>query len=210
MKYKAVFFDLDGTLFDTSAGIYETFDYLFKKHNVRADKSEYRSFIGPPIRLSLERFFDKDTAKDIHDEFRVYYDKYGKFNAKLYDGMENTLKVCKERGLRIYTATSKNQIMSVEITKKFGIYGYFDIIYGADADAGRVNKEDVLIYALAQSEEDPKECLLIGDTLYDVKGAEAVGMDCLAVLYGFGTPQELCGKSVIGYANGAEDITRFI
>lgn len=198
MKYKAVFFDLDGTLFDTSEGIYDTFDYVFKKYLKKVDRAEYPSFIGPPVRRSLERFFSKDEAEAAHDEFRVFYGRDAKFQAKLYDGIEDVLRLFRAAGLRIYTATSKNQRMSEELLEKFGILEYFDNVYGADFSAGRVEKTDVLRYALADSRENPGEALLIGDTVYDVEGALAVGIDCLAVTYGFGAERDLTGPRVIG------------
>jgi phosphoglycolate phosphatase len=210
MKYKAVFFDLDGTLFDTSKGIYDTFDFVFEKYKKDVDGAVYPSFIGPPVRSTLERFFEKDAAAQAHDVFRAFYSAPEmKFNARLYDGIEMVLKYCRERGFRVYTATSKSEIMSVEITEKFGINEYFDKIYGADASVGRVDKDDVLFYALADSEEKPDECLLIGDTVFDVLGANAAGIDCLAVLYGFGKREELTGENVVGYAASAEEIIDF-
>jgi phosphoglycolate phosphatase len=211
MKYKAVFFDLDGTLFDTCAGIYDTFDYVFKSYGKEVDRSAYPSFIGPPVRATLERFFESDKVAEAHGLFRtVYSAPEMKFNAKLYDGIEKVLKYCADAGLRVYTATSKSEILSIEITERFGINVYFDKIYGADANVGRVDKWDVLFYALADSGEKRGECLLIGDTVFDVFGAEAVGIDCLAVLYGFGKKDEMTGEHVVGYAESAEEIIDFL
>jgi phosphoglycolate phosphatase len=209
-KYKAVFFDLDGTLFDTSGGIYDAFDFVFRAYKKDVDRAVYPSFIGPPIRTTLERFFEKDIAAEAHDVFRAFYSSPNmKFNARLYDDMERVLKYCRNAGLRIYTATSKSEIMSAEIIKKFGIDGYFDRIYGADANVGRVDKDDVLFYALADSGEKADESLLIGDTVFDVLGAKAAGIDCLAVLYGFGKKEEMTGERVVGYASSAEEIIGF-
>ncbi|MDR2091314.1 MAG: HAD hydrolase-like protein [Clostridiales bacterium] len=209
-KYRAVFFDLDGTLFDTSAGIYDTFDRVFKEYGREVDRSLYPSFIGPPVRSSLERFFESGTAAEAHGIFRAFYSSPEmKFNAKLYDGIEDVLKYCKDIGMRVYTATSKSEIMSVEIIEKFGISAYFDRIYGADANAGRVEKADVLSYALAGSKEKLCECLLVGDTVFDVSGAKAAGIDCLAVLYGFGKKEEMTGAHVAGYAESTGDIIKF-
>ncbi|MDR3264130.1 MAG: HAD hydrolase-like protein [Clostridiales bacterium] len=206
LKYKAVFFDLDGTLFDTSEGIYNTFDYLFVKYGKNVERDIYPSFIGPPVRTSLARFFESGVVDGVHDEFRQYYGSVGKFQAKLYDGIPDALAFFKASGCRIYTATSKSEIMSVEITRKFGINGYFDRVYGADASVGRVEKEDVLQYALTDSGEDPKECLLIGDTIFDVRGAEHSGIACLAVTYGFGKKEEMTGNCVIGYAASPREV----
>ncbi|MDR1940598.1 MAG: HAD hydrolase-like protein, partial [Clostridiales bacterium] len=128
-----------------------------------------------------------------------------------YDGIEAALAFFKGEKMRIYTATSKSQIMSEELTKKFGIFKYFDKIYGADASVCRVDKADVLRYALADSGENPGSGLLIGDTPYDAEGAELVGMDCLAVTYGFGRREDMTGGRVVGYAaNAAEIISVFL
>ncbi|MDR2046968.1 MAG: HAD hydrolase-like protein [Clostridiales bacterium] len=212
MKYKAVFFDLDGTLFDTSGGVYAAFAHVFGRYGADVDESVYPSFIGPPVRQTLERFFPRERAAEAHDLFRAFYGRPEvKFHAAPYRGIERVLSYCGSVGLRVYTATSKSEIMSREILGKFGMADYFDNVYGADATLGRVKKEDVLAYALNDSGEKPAECLLIGDTSYDADGAKAVGIACLAVTYGFGKKEEIAGEHIIGYAASPfeiEDILR--
>ncbi|MDR3293396.1 MAG: HAD hydrolase-like protein [Clostridiales bacterium] len=209
MKYKAIFFDVDGTLFDTSEGIYDTFKYVFKRFGIDAESSD-PSFIGPPISTTLERFFEGVTLDEARIAFREHYDKNGKFCAKLYDGIECVLAILKADGKRIYTATSKSEAISEELARKFGIHRYFDRILGADYAAGRVEKDEVLRYALNVSGEKPTDCLLIGDTRFDVQGAETVGIDCLCAAYGFGKRSELKGNRVVGIVDSASDIIKFL
>ncbi|MDR1939240.1 MAG: HAD hydrolase-like protein, partial [Clostridiales bacterium] len=85
-KYESVFFDLDGTLFDTSKGIYETFDRVFATRGKTVDKGLYPSFIGPPVSSTLARFFEPGEVAAAHDDFRAYYNSEAKFKARLYDG----------------------------------------------------------------------------------------------------------------------------
>jgi phosphoglycolate phosphatase len=209
MKYKAIFFDVDGTLFDTSGGIYNTFKYVFERFGADAESAN-PSFIGPPISTTLECFFEGATLDEARIAFREHYDKNGKFCARLYDGIESVLAILKADGKRIYTATSKSEVMSEELTRRFGIYRYFDRIFGSNEAAGRVGKEEVLRYALGVSGESPGDCLLIGDTRFDVQGAETVGIDCLCAAYGFGKRSEFKGKRVVGIVDSAPEIIKFL
>ena len=59
-------------------------------------------------------------------------------------------------------------------------------------DEGRTNKAEVLAYALEQMNiSDLSEAVMVGDRSYDVKGAQAMGIDSVGVLYGYGSREEL-------------------
>jgi phosphoglycolate phosphatase len=209
-KYEALFFDVDGTILDTSQGIFETFRHVFKEFNKNVDEKEFPSFIGPPVDTSLRRFLQSEEIAAAHELFRTLYRAQGAFKAKPYCGIEDVLKKAKQNGYRLYTATSKNEIITIDILDRFKLLNYFNAVYGADAKNGRVHKTDVFRYALDKSKEAPKTSLLIGDTLYDLEGAFALGTDFLAATYGFGKESDLEGAHVIGKVKTPKGILEYI
>ncbi len=56
--YNYIFFDFDGTLFDTSEGVFKSFDRVVEHYGIElADRSIYNTMIGPPLRESFTRVF---------------------------------------------------------------------------------------------------------------------------------------------------------
>ena len=76
---KAVFFDFDGVLFDTSEGIFESFRKVLTDNNIPVPGDEVlHTFIGPPVYDTLRSYFhlEGDTFKKAFAEYREYYDKH--------------------------------------------------------------------------------------------------------------------------------------
>ena len=65
MRYEYIFFDLDGTIIDSSEGVTSSVAYALEKYNIKvSDKKELYKFIGPPIIESFQNFygFSKEKA----------------------------------------------------------------------------------------------------------------------------------------------------
>lgn len=187
----AVFIDLDGTIINSYEGIYNGFNYSFKKMNIDMPNIDIKQFIGPPIEYTMSKLFSKAQIKDIIAIYREYYVKKGLFECHLYEGMEETLHTLKDRGYMLYIATSKPQKMAETVLKHLKIDKYFIDIYGALDDSKDGAKERVLRYALKKSGEDKTKSLMIGDSEWDYKGAKANNIDFGAVLYGFGSNESI-------------------
>ena len=118
---------------------------------------------------------------------------------------------CKNAGYIVSTATSKPEEQAKTILEYFNIIKYFDLVAGASLDETRSTKEDVLIYTLKKlGVKNKKEVLLIGDTKYDLIGAESVGVDALAVRYGYGTDEELKEYKSVAISDTVSDVRKFL
>ena len=98
--YKAIFFDLDGTLTESGEGITKSVQYALEKLGVSAPELEsLKVFVGPPL---LEQFmkyagFDKETAEKAVEYYRERYSDKGMFENTVYPGVEEALKELKMR-----------------------------------------------------------------------------------------------------------------
>ena len=120
------------------------------------------------------------------------YQEKGIFLFLVYDGFEEMLQKLKAAGKRLVVATSKPEPYAKKIIEHFGLSQYFDYVAGMELDGGRGTKADVIRYALlACGIEEQSEVLMVGDREHDVIGAKKAGIDCLGVLYGFGSREEL-------------------
>ena len=89
--YKAIFFDLDGTLTESGEGITKSVQYALEKLGVSAPELEpLKVFVGPPL---LEQFmkyagFDKETAQKGIEYYRERYSEKGMYENTVYPGVE--------------------------------------------------------------------------------------------------------------------------
>ena len=194
MKHKYVIFDLDGTLSDSENSIITTLKQTFSHLGISEPPYEtLRRFIGPPLTDSFMRYcgLSDRQAVDARYVYQEYFDVTGKELNVLYDGAEDLLQYLKKQGRKLYVATTKEEKASLYILRKLGVSHYFERIVGASKDNSLCGKGALLKKLIGLENIDVSSAVIIGDTVYDVKGAEEAGIDCVAVLYGFNTAQQL-------------------
>ena len=195
MAYDVFLFDLDGTLTDSSVGITKSVIYALKKYGIEEeDQKKLYVFIGPPLTESFQKFYGFSAEQSIEavEYYREYYREIGIFENKVYEGMKETLRQLKEKGKRLMVATSKPEPFARRIIRHFGLASYFEYVAGMELDGGRGTKAEVIAYALQSCGIDDRgKTVMVGDREHDVIGAKKEGLDCIGVLYGFGSREEL-------------------
>lgn len=193
--YDFIFFDLDGTLVDSSLGITNSVIHALKKYGIEeSDRTKLYPFIGPPLPASFEKFygFSKEQCMEAVAYYREYYHDKGVLENTVYDGLEAVLGELKNRGRTLAVATSKPEPFARKIIDAFGLKQYFSYVAGMELDGRRGTKEEVIRYALDTLKiTDLSRVLMVGDREHDVIGARGAGIDCLGILYGFGAREEL-------------------
>lgn len=194
-NFEYILFDLDGTITDSGEGITKAVQYSLKHFDILVENlDDLRKFIGPPLRDSYIKFYDFDNVKAELGivKFREYYEDKGIFENKLYEGIVTVLEELNKNKKTIILATSKPEVYAKQILKHFNIDKYFSVIAGADFEETRVNKSDVIKYAINQLNiEDLSKVVMIGDREHDIIGAKENNLKSIGVLYGFGDVVEL-------------------
>lgn len=194
-KIQTVLFDLDGTLTDSGPGIMNSVCYAMKKAGYEIpEESVLRSFIGPPLHESF-RITCGITDEEAHRMvalYREYYEERGMLENTLYEGVIEMLADLKQAGMRLFMATSKPEKYARLIAEHFGIASCFDAIGGACMDGTRTDKQEVIEYVLKENGiVDRSTVLMVGDRKYDIEGARKAGLASAAVLYGYGSREEM-------------------
>lgn len=192
MKYKSIFFDLDGTLTDPAPGITNAIIYARKKWGLEPGTNEdYYKFIGPSMPQSFEEFwgFSHEDAVEFLKTYREYFGTVGLFENEVYPGIPQLLKNLKEQGCRLFIATTKPTGFSVRIAEKFGFAEYFEMISGA-GEFSENTKFTVIRNAKDACAVDMSSAIMVGDRLYDVEGAHEHSIPCIGVTYGYGSRRE--------------------
>ena len=196
MKDKTyLLFDLDGTLTDPFIGITRSVQHALKHYGIiENDLGRLAPFIGPPLVDSFREtyHFSEEQAKEAVNYYREYFAEKGWCENRVYPGIPELLKHLQEAGRKLYVATSKPTPFAKKILDYFNLSCYFERIEGASLDHTRTRKTEVMQYLLAQTGIPEKEnAVMIGDRKFDVAGAHEVGMECIGVLYGYGSREEL-------------------
>lgn len=189
-RYKLVIFDLDGTILDTTEGILASVEYTIDKYRLpRPSKETLLSFIGPPIQLSFKNIYDlsDEMIQEMAVEFRNCYSGTDNlFKAVPYDGIYELFSSLKKQGYQVAIATYKREDYALRLLRKFHFDEYTDIMFGGDNE-NKLKKKDIIIKCLEKAGVDnPCEAVMVGDTEHDANGAKELGMDFIAVTYGFG------------------------
>lgn len=209
---RQLYFDLDGTIIDSSEGIFASVRYALNKMNKPEPTLEIlRTFIGPPLVDSFKPIGFSDLEAACASALFLENSRIsGIRQVSVYDGVATALEqLSKKYTLNI--ATSKLEIFAKEILLNVGLANYFAGIYGADSSKNRVTKTDVLHYALETSKnQQPASSFMIGDRKHDIQGAQAHGMPAIGVLWGFGDREELVAAEADAILRTPAELATFL
>ena len=209
---QCVIFDLDGTLLDTSPGITECVRYAGEKLGYPSlSEEQLLSFIGPPLQDSFMRVYgcDRSQAEALTAAYREQYRKGAILKAKPYDGMETLLAALGQRGLCAAVATGKPQMYAEQILRNFELDRFFRVIHGEDLE-GKLKKSELIRLCAEDTGVPCEQCVMIGDTEYDARGAKDAGVPFIGVSYGFGDRDEMLRCPCIGFADKPMDVLRIL
>jgi phosphoglycolate phosphatase len=211
MAYKNILFDLDGTLTDPYLGITNSIKYALGKFNIMEnDESKLNLCIGPPLATSFIEFYhlDKTQSKNAVEYYREYFSEKGIYENKLYDNIENLLEALKNRNCIL--ATSKPKKFALEIVKYFKIENFFHEIVGSNLDGTLSEKDEIIKYIIEKNNLDKTETIMVGDRKHDIIGAHKNDIHSIAVLYGYGSKEELEAANPTYFCKNVMDILKIL
>ena len=212
--YKAIFFDLDGTLTESGEGITKSVQYALEKIGKPEENLEkLKVFVGPPLMEQFMKYarVDEETGRKAVKYYRERYEVKGIFENRPYDGVEDMLQELKRRGYILAVASSKPEYYVTKILDYFNLSSYFDVVVGSEMNGARTSKAEVIEEALKRVKMSDKrqEVLMVGDKEHDVLGARAAGLDCVAVAYGYGTKEELTEAKPLKIVDSVDELLHF-
>lgn len=188
-KYKAIIFDVDGTLINPEEGVCRAVNYVIQKHGLLSiSENDLKAFNGPPIHKSFKKHYNitDNEINALVESFRNRYKNEDLFFAYVYPGIYNLLDKLVEKGYKIGIATYKRQDYANKLMKHFSFDEYASAICGSDAD-NKLTKKDIIVNCLKELEiDDYSQSIMIGDSDNDAIAARNLGIDFLGVTYGFG------------------------
>lgn len=212
--YKAIFFDLDGTLTESGEGITKSVQYALEKiGKLEEDLEKLKVFVGPPLMEQFMKYagVDEATGRKAVEFYRERYEVKGIYENHPYESVEEMLQELKRKGYILAVASSKPEYYVTQILDYFKLSSYFDVVVGSEMNGARTSKSEVIEEALKRINMSDKrnEVLMVGDKEHDVLGARAAGLDCVAVAYGYGTQEELTEANPLKIVDSVDELLHF-
>lgn len=213
-KYKAVIFDLDGTLVDSMKDIAAAINRVLKDYDLPVqDTDYYRSRVGWGLKKSLELTLPPDKWSELDDALELllkFYRENPCAETEVYEGIYDVLKDLKTRAVDLFVYTNKDQRTAEKIIDNVFPESTFSAVFGALP--GKALKPDSLAVksVIAQTGFSNDEILYIGDSEIDMETAAAGGMDSIACLWGYRKKEELDKYKKLAYMQHPQDLRHWI
>ncbi len=195
---KGVIFDLDGTLSNTLESLTVSGNLALKALGLPPfPMDRYRYFVGDGADELVRRMLraSGDDACERYEELRSAYREsfaqYADYRVTVYEGMPETLRCLKERGLKLAVLSNKPHKQALEVVRKLYGEDLFDHIQGKVKELERKPSPEGALYIAKLLGFAPDEMLYVGDTSTDMKTGKSAGMYTVGVLWGFRDRKEL-------------------
>ena len=188
-KYKAVIFDLDGTLLNTLEDLKDGVNHVMKEFNYPEHTlEEIRSFVGNGIKLLIERSLPDGNKtpdfEEIFSEFKSYYTSHCRIKTKPYDDIMELLSILHERGYLLAIVSNKNQAAVTELNNIY-FSNFITTAIGEQEGILKKPAPDTVFAALSELGIDADDAVYVGDSDVDRETANNSGLDCISVTWGF-------------------------
>lgn len=214
MKYKAIIFDLDGTLTDTLEDLFLSVNHALRSCSLpERSLDEVRKFVGNGVRKLIERSVPEGTQSTVLEKcfeaFRAHYIIHCQDHTCLYPGIATLLMTLHARGYRMAVVSNKLQTGVDELARTF-FKGIIDVAIGEQQGIPRKPEPDMVKAALSQLGVSKEEAIYVGDSDVDLQTASNAGLPCISVLWGFRSRDFLVAHGATILAEKPQDVLTLV
>lgn len=215
---KAVIFDWDGTLADTRKAVVQSFqkvlteagctvsdEFIERRMGIGTKKTIIGAFRECNMRL------DVSTLEKLMTKKVTMHAGLGEI-ANVLEGATELLEALRGK-VKLAVATMSNRIVIDTLLPEKGIAPYFEVVVSADDITNPKPDPEAFLLTAEKLGADPKNCIVVEDSVFGVKAAKAANMKCIAVSTGVYSKEELEEEKpdiVIGSLVEKEKILDFI
>lgn len=207
MNWKAIFFDLDGTLVETAPEIADAVNDTLRYFDWPAVyQSEVDRWIGHGTRelliQALARVSEQtlvevrqgDLLREALPIFDRYYQQRCGTRSKLYPHVRDTLKRLRECGCRLAVVTNKEGRYTDTVLRVHQLTGAFDLVVSGDTFHAKKPDPVGVLHGLDLWQVDKAHALFVGDSSIDAATARQAGIAVWLLSYGYnmGEPVSAC------------------
>ena len=208
MKFKAVLFDLDGTLLDTIEDLTDSMNIVLNRLGFSGHSADTcKKFVGDGVEMFALRALPEThrhekTVTACVAGLREEYRKRWSLKTRPYVGIPELLDGLTKRNLKLSVLSNKPDDSTKEMVAELLPKWHFDPVFGALTSVPKKPDPTLALEISRELDVPPEEFLYLGDTATDMITATATGMFPVGALWGFRTAEEL-------RVSGAEAIVEY-
>ncbi len=201
---KLIMIDVDGTLVDSVPDLAYCVDQMMIELGMKErGEKKVRHWVGNGIPKLVERALTDDLeaspTKEVFDvAYPIFLELYADNTAArscLYDGVKDGLDYLKSKDYQLGCVTNKAEQFTHPLLKTLGIFDDFKIVISGDTLAKKKPDPLPLVHAASYFNISPQECLMLGDSVSDVKAARAAGFSIICMSYGYNHGNDIADES---------------
>jgi len=197
MNFRAVIFDLDGTLANTLEDIADNMNRVLAENGFPTHEYDaYRFYVGKGLNNLVTQSIPEYACTDAmiahcHDRMIEIYNENYINKTRLYDGIPELLDALSARRIKLATLSNKTDHLTQKICNILLKNWKFEIIMGASDRFPRKPDPASALFVAAQMGVDPSQICYLGDSDIDMKTALAAGFYPMGAGWGFRPKKEL-------------------
>lgn len=212
LRYRAVLFDLDGTLVDSYSALTEAVNHARRTHGMHdLSAARIRDLVGEGIERLLQRAFERtDVPASVQVAFESRYDEICCHESKVLADVETTLDGLAELDVKMAVCTNKPTFFLKKILDFLDLSRHFAAIVGPDLAGARKPDAKHLLFTLGSVRCHPSATLFVGDMPIDVSAARNSGIDAAVVASGSSSREELAAAQPDHFLERFSDLLKIV
>ena len=211
---RAVLFDFDFTLADSSTGVVECFAHGFERVGLpNVEPEAVRRTIGLTLDEALRILHgveDPAVARAFFDAFRERAADVMVPNTRFLEGATSVVAACRAAGLATAICSTKKRTHIEGVLERDGVTALFDAVIGYEDVARAKPAPDALHAALARLDVGTERALYVGDHPVDAEAATRAGVAFVAVLTGPSRREEFGAHAVREFLPSIDEVPRVL
>ena len=212
--YKAVIFDFDYTLGDSTNGIVLSINHALEKLGFQVqDTKTIQRTIGLSLKdtlFELTGIQDEETAQKFTQYFKEKADLVMVDNTRLYDGVLKELEKLRNNKILLGIVTTKYHYRIEQILEKNNAMNVINVIVGGDDVINEKPDPEGLLAAIEKLNIRKNQVLYVGDSIVDAKTAQSAGVDFVAVLTGMTEREEFLNYEYVSIEESVTELTPYL
>ena len=214
MRYRAVLFDMDGTVLDTLGDLANAINHILVEYHMPIRSlSEVAHFLGNGAAWLVDHAVSAGTPEALRREmlsvYQPWYDSHCAILTAPYPGILSLMEALRAAGVK-QAVISNKQDSAVRMLAAQHFPGLLETAVGESATVRRKPNPDAVLAALDAMGVEKRDAVYVGDTEVDIETAKNAGLDCAVVGWGFRTEEELHAAGAGRIFRTADELCRWL